>query len=77
MKRMFEFLCADGHVSEQLVDSNARDSLCRVCGGVAQRIVSSPNIKLEGFTGAFPGAYDRWERVRAEKLKQERKQNAE
>lgn len=74
MKRMFEFLCKDGHVSESLVDPGVRSAACKVCGQDAERIVSAGTIKLEGITGSFPGAYDRWERVRAEKLKQERKQ---
>jgi hypothetical protein len=73
---MFEFLCDEGHVSEQLVDDSIRESTCRVCGVNAVRVVSSPNIKLEGITGAFPGAYERWERVRAEKLAQEKKKAA-
>ena len=74
MKRIFEFLCSDGHLSESLVDDSVRNIACKTCGQDAQRIVSSGTIKLEGITGSFPGAYDRWERVRAEKLKQERKQ---
>jgi hypothetical protein len=28
---------------------------------------------LEGITGAFPGAADKWVKVRAERLKQEQK----
>jgi hypothetical protein len=76
MKKMFEFLCDDAHLSEKLVDGALRVIDCPQCGKEAHRIVSTPNIKLEGVTGAFPGAYDRWERVRAEKLSQERKQAA-
>jgi hypothetical protein len=33
-------------------------------------------MKLEGFSGAFPTAYDAWSKKRAEKLKQEQKANA-
>ena len=76
MRRLFEFACDEYHITERLVDDSVRAITCQ-CGKNADRIVSAPNIKLEGITGAFPGAYDRWERVRAEKLKQERKQNAE
>lgn len=76
MKRMFEFLCTDGHYSERLVDDSIRTIECPTCGKDAIRLVSSPQVKLEGITGAFPGAYDRWERVRAEKLKEEQKRNA-
>jgi hypothetical protein len=69
---MFEFACSDYHVTERLIDESVRSIPCE-CGKDAIRIVSSPTVKLEGITGAFPGAYDRWERVRAEKLKQEKK----
>lgn len=76
MKRMFEFACPCGQVFEKLVDDTIRAVDCS-CGLQAERIMSAPSVKLEGITGAFPGAYSRWERVRAEKLQQERKQAAQ
>ena len=76
MRRIFEFLCAEGHVTDQFIDDSLRQSVCTVCGKESTRIVSTPRVKLEGITGAFPGAYDRWERVRAEKLAQEKKKAA-
>ena len=76
-KRLFDFFCDDKHVTEALRDDSVRTISCPICGKDAVRAVSAPSIKLEGFTGAFPDAYDRWTRVRAEKLKQEQKQNAE
>lgn len=76
MKRMFEFACEDGHFFEKLVDDSIRSVKCIHCDTIAARVVSAPAVKLEGITGDFPGAYSKWERVRAEKLKQERKQAA-
>jgi len=76
VNRLFEFRCDDGHISEQLVSDTLRVSPCRECGKAANRIMSAPRVNLEGITGAFPGAYDRWARVRAEKLSQERKKNS-
>jgi hypothetical protein len=76
MNRLYEFSCDDGHISEQLVAGSCRESVCRECGKAAIRIISAPQVKLEPFTGAFPDAYDKWARVRAEKLQQERKKNA-
>ena len=73
MRRMFEFVCEDGHISEALVDETVRELACRVCGKNSTRIVSMVRSKLEGITGAFPSAYDAWERKRSEKLAQERK----
>lgn len=76
MRRIFEFMCPQGHVEEKFIEDSCRESVCTVCGEASTRIVSTPRVKLEGITGAFPGAYDRWERVRAEKLAQEKKKAA-
>lgn len=76
MKRIYEFACEDNHISEALVDSDTRNIPCKVCGKEATRIVSMPQIKLEGCSGSFPSAYDAWERKRSEKLAQERKKNS-
>jgi hypothetical protein len=70
---MFEFVCEDGHISEALVDDAVRELACRACGKPSTRIVSMVRSKLEGLSGAFPSAYDAWERKRSEKLAQERK----
>ena len=76
MRRMYEFVCEDSHVSEALVSSDVREVSCRACGKKATRIVSAPATKLEPFTGSFPTAYSQWNRKRAEKLAIEQKQNA-
>ena len=73
MKRMFEFICGNSHISDQLVDDAIRTAPCRECGAEAIRQISTPRIALEGITGAFPGAADKWVKKRAEKLKQEQK----
>lgn len=73
MKRIFEFLCDNNHLTEQFIDEDARTTLCRECGALAMRQISTPRISLEGITGAFPGAADKWVKKRAEKLKQEQK----
>jgi len=75
MRRIFEFACPCGLLLEKLVDDRTRAIECG-CGMAAERIMSATNFKLEGITGAFPGAYSRWERVRAEKMKEERKKAA-
>lgn len=73
MKRIYEFACSEGHISEAYVDSEYRTIRCRTCDNTATRIVSKPLVKLEGVTGSFPGAYHKWERKRNEKIAQERK----
>jgi len=68
-RRLFEFKCPNNHVTEQFVDTTVKTSQCRDC--------DENGIYLEPFSGLYPAAYDRWTRVRAEKLAQEKKQNAE
>lgn len=75
-RRIFEFVCTDGHRTEALVDSEVHATPCRECGADSIRVMSAPTMKLEGWTGSFPTAYDSWERKRFEKLAQERKQNS-
>lgn len=75
MRRIFEFLCSDNHLSEAYIDDSERIISCKECGKDAHRIVSKTNMKLEGITGDYPTAYDAWERKRSEKLKEERKKS--
>lgn len=74
MRGFFDFQCEDGHLNEHFVDMSVRNINCKECGKDSVRIISSPQIKLEGITGSFPGAADKWVKKRAEKLQQERKQ---
>jgi len=46
---------------------------CPQCGSTADRIITCPQIKLEGITGSFPGAYHAWEKKRNQKIAQEQK----
>lgn len=75
-RRFFEFYCENAHRTEAFVSEDTRNMPCKECGSPAERIVSAPSMKLEGWTGSFPTAYDAWERKRAEKLAVERKQNS-
>ena len=77
-KRLFEFQCVgeDAHVFEKFCSDELRTAVCPECGELSNRIVSAVRTNLEGWSGNFPGAAIQWERKRAEKLKQERKQNS-
>ena len=76
MRGFFDFQCEDGHLNEHFVEMSIRNITCKECCKDSVRIISSPQIKLEGITGSFPGAADKWVKKRAEKLQQERKQAA-
>jgi hypothetical protein len=49
---------------------------CPECGLLASRQISTPQVKLEGISGDFPGAYRKWEAVRREKMTIENKRNS-
>ena len=66
MKRIFEFRCVKDHTTEKFVDDGVRSVECPHCHNEASRIISSPRIKLEGITGAFPSAHDAWARKHEE-----------
>lgn len=74
-RRLFEFKCKDSHVTERFVDETVKTVQCSECGADAEKILSAPSIYLEPFSGLHPTSYDRWNRVRAEKLAQEKKRN--
>lgn len=75
-RRMRDFKCRNSHITELYIDDETESLVCEICGETAVRVVSPSLIKLEGCTGSFPGAAMAWERKRAEKMRQEQKQNS-
>lgn len=71
--RVFDYRCSNGHINEVFVNDINQHVPCSTCGATTERLVSIPSVKLEGITGAFPGAYLKWENKRKEKMAQERK----
>ena len=77
MKVIRDFLCSScGTVSEAYVDTEFNSIECPECHGDAVRQLSMPMVKLEGVTGDFPGAFDRWARIREENAKIKAKKNS-
>ena len=75
MKRMFDFACENGHKTERLCDYETQSFRCE-CGEITSRVLSAPAIKLEGWSGSFPGAASKFDRIHREKLAAERKANS-
>jgi len=61
MKKLFEFECKQCGIFEDLVEYTQTHD-CPSCGQEANKIISSPSIQLEGWSGDFPGAFAKWER---------------
>lgn len=76
MKNLRDYRCNEcGIVVERYLDSETLDVPCE-CGGIARRIIGMPHVVLEGITGAFPGAHDKWARVREERKRIHDKRNS-
>ena len=58
MRRLFDFKCPNGHITEELVESET--AIQCSCGLEAKRILSPIRCQLEGLTGHFPGAHIKW-----------------
>ncbi len=78
-RRLFEFKCTNcNSVTENFVEDTVKKVFCEECKtDTAERIISACGIYLEPFSGLHPSSYDRWNRVRAEKLALEKKRNGE
>jgi hypothetical protein len=47
--------------------------VCRMENTIMTRLTSAPRVQLEPFTGAFPGAADKWVKTRDKRMAEERK----
>lgn len=70
--RFFDFRCPEGHVEEHMVPGGTEENQCS-CGAIGKRQIAAPRAKLEPFTGAFPGAADKWVRDRESHMAREQK----
>ena len=58
MRKLFDFKCPEGHITEELVESET--AIQCSCGLEAKRILSPIRCQLEGLTGHFPDAHAKW-----------------
>jgi hypothetical protein len=73
MRRLFDFKCTEGHISEQFVDDSLFKSTCRQCDNPASRILSPVRSRLDPISGDFPKATNTWVRNREQRMKIEKK----
>ena len=73
---MYEFQCSHcNHYFEELIEYT-QTIPCPKCNANADKLISTPRVKLEGYSGSFPGAAAAWEKKHKQKLAEELKQNA-
>lgn len=64
MKLLRDFRCDSCDAEyERYVDSEIHYMICE-CGEKAHRVIGMPRVALDGTDPSFPGAYDRWARIR-------------
>ncbi len=65
MRILRDFECVMcGIVTEKLCSETTYQIMCPDCGCDATALLSTPSVKLEGITGSFPGAHDKWAKIR-------------
>ncbi len=65
MRTIRDFVCSDcGQRVEKLVDVEYRTIECPECQGNAVQQMGMPTVRLDGTDPSFPGAYEKWARIR-------------
>jgi putative FmdB family regulatory protein len=61
----YEYKCEEHGVFEEVRSMAERDKLteCPKCGQASKRIISTGTIQLEGISGHFPDAAEKWARM--------------
>ena len=64
MRMLRDFCCRSCEiVFERYIDNNIEQVTCE-CGGLADRIIGMPRVSLDGTDPGFPGAYEKWGKMR-------------
>ncbi len=63
MKRLYDFRCEPCDLVTEEYTEYKTTSTCPSCGGETTKTIGTPHVKLDGTSGAFPGAAIRWERM--------------
>jgi hypothetical protein len=74
--RVYDFTCHNGHTTEHFVDPDIVEVEC-ACGALGKRQIATPRFALDGCSGHFPTAADKWEQRRNSHMKKEQKNVAE
>jgi hypothetical protein len=70
LRTLRDFVCGHcGTTTEKLVDTDFHNIECPECQGDAVQIMGMPTVRLEGITGSFPGAAEKWARIREDNAK--------
>jgi len=74
MRVINDYHCAACDVTREYFVENCVSSVeCQSCGAMATKVLRAPRFQLDGTTGDFPTAADKWVKSREQKMKAERK----
>ena len=75
-KLMRDFLCEHcGIEEERFIDASITQIPCPECGHTMIRLIGMPRVALDGTDPGFPGAYDRWAKIREDNAAEKRKKS--
>lgn len=75
MRNLRDFTCVScGETQERFLDSEVDKVACK-CGDIAVRVIGMPRVALDGTDEGFPGAYDKWARIREDNARIKAKRN--
>ena len=63
MKLIFDFRCDNDHTHESWVERSVHTDACPECELTAKRIISGTSFRLEGVSGDYPTAADKWTKL--------------
>lgn len=76
MRRIYEFVCSEGHVTERYINEHVSTTICDNCCNEASKIISTPRICLDGTDPVFVAAADRWAKRHEEASRLAHKRNS-
>ncbi len=69
----FDFRCEDcDKVIEEFVKPDVHVTECPDCKGKTARLISAVRFQNDGKDPSLPGAYDKWQKVNAQKTAQDK-----
>lgn len=75
-RKIWDFVCPDCGLEFERLVGDGEGTSCPACTSPAPvKRLAMPQVRLEGITGAFPTASDRWARVHEQATKVAYKRN--
>jgi putative FmdB family regulatory protein len=70
---LFDFRCKDCTYMFERLTKGDEAPQCPECGGPTTRLIATPTISLEGLSGHFPTAADKWAKKHEDEAKRHSK----